>query len=101
MRRSESHGVRYSLTAENCDRALSLARREAVPATEKAGDDLAEALGLERGTVIGALEYPPQNSGYGFPGAGIDACSGVSLSPISAWFPLTLRRRSKYRLTCR
>ena len=87
VRRSESRGVRYSLSAENCDRALSLARREAVPATEKAGDDLAEALGLERGTVIGALEYPPQNSGYGFPGAGIDACSGVSPVPYFGLVP--------------
>ena len=87
VRRSERHGVRYSLSAENCDRALSLARREAVPAAEKAGDDLAEALGLERGTVIGALEYPPQNSGYGFPGAGIDACSGVSPVPYFGLVP--------------
>ena len=87
VRRSESRGVRYSLSAENCDRALSLARREAVPAAEKAGDDLAEALGLERGTVIGALEYPPQNSGYGFPGAGIDACSGVSPVPYFGLVP--------------
>ncbi len=87
VRRSESHGVRYSLSAENCDRALSLARREAVPATEKAGDDLAEALGVERGTVIGALEYPPPNLEYRLPGVDIEPCAGLSGDPYSGPAP--------------
>ena len=87
VRRSERHGVRYSLSAENCDRALSLARREAVPATEKAGDDLADALGVERGTVIGALEYPPPNFGYGLTGTDVDTCAGLAGDPYSGLAP--------------
>ena len=76
VRRSESYGVRFGLSRENCDRAVSLARREAVPAAEEAVNDLADALELERGEVIGALEYPLQNLPYGLPGVGLDPCIG-------------------------
>ncbi len=86
VRRSEAHGVRYSLSAENCDRALSMARREAVPSAEKAADDWAQALGLERGAVIGAAESTP-GSFYGYGplsvgrNAGDAACNGVAADP--------------------
>jgi uncharacterized protein YggE len=76
VRRSESFGVRFGLSEENCDRAVSLARREAVPGAEKAADDLADALELERGEVIGALEYSLQNVPFGIPGAGLNPCTG-------------------------
>ena len=91
IRRSEAHGVVYSLTPENCDRALSQARREAIPSVEKAADDLAEALGLERGTVIGALEYPLTNFGYGFSslsGPDVHACGSLASQPYSNLVPL-------------
>jgi hypothetical protein len=91
IRRSETHGVVYSLTPENCDRALSQARREAIPSVEKAADDLAEALGLERGTVIGALEYPLTNFGYGFSslsGPDVHACGSLTSQPYSNLVPL-------------
>ena len=76
VRRSESFGVRFGLSEENCDRAVSLARREAVPGAEEAADDLADALELERGEVIGALEYPLQNAPFVVPGAGLNPCTG-------------------------
>ena len=74
--RAESHGLRFGLLPENCDRALSLARREAVPGTEIAADDLALALGVERGVVIGAVELPGAYAGFGLPGVGNDGCNG-------------------------
>ena len=76
VRRSESFGVRFSLTDENCDQAISLARREAVPAAEKAADDLAHALGVVRGAVNGALEYPLQSDPYRWLGAAPSRCGG-------------------------
>lgn len=82
IRRYESHGVTYSLTEENCEAALALARREAIPRAERAADDLAEALGVERGTVIGALEYPPTNLAYGF-----SSLSGVNSHTCGAQAP--------------
>ena len=45
IRRYESHGIIYSLSEENCEGALSLARREAIPRAERAADDLAQAWG--------------------------------------------------------
>ena len=75
VRRSESFGVRFGLSEENCDRAVSLARREAVPGAEEAADDLADALGLEWGGVIGALEYPLLNVPFGPPSANVDPCT--------------------------
>ena len=47
-----------ALSQENCAGALSLARREAIPTAERAADDLAAALELDRGEVLGVLEYP-------------------------------------------
>ena len=79
VRRSESFGVRFGLSEENCVQALSLARREAVPGTEEAADDLADALGLELGEVTGALEYPLQNVGFVVPGTDLNPCTGQDL----------------------
>ena len=87
VRRSESFGVRFSLSEENCDRAISAARREAVPAAEKAADDLSDALGLERGAIIGALEYPLQTVPYRLPGADLDPCTGQTAYPYGALLP--------------
>ena len=61
VRSFDDHGLSFALTATNCDRALSLARRQAAPAAERTADDLASALDLERGAVIGALESGPVN----------------------------------------
>ena len=85
--RAESHGLRFRLLPENCDRALSLARREAVPGTEMAADDLALALGVERGVVIGAVELPGAypSFGFGLPGAGDEGCSGQASDPYSGF----------------
>ena len=85
--RAESHGLRFGLLPENCDRALSLARREAVPGTEMAADDLALALGVERGVVIGAVELPGAypSFGFGLPGAGDEGCSGQASDPYSGF----------------
>ena len=87
VRRAESSGVRFSLSEENCDQAVSLARREAVPAAEKAADDLADALGVVRGDVVGALEYPLQSNPYGLPGTGLDPCGGQTAFPYSVLLP--------------
>ena len=77
VRRSESFGVRFALSEESCDLALSLARWEAVPAARKAARDLADALELALlGEVMGALEYPLQNVPYGLPSGENLACSG-------------------------
>ena len=76
VRRSESFGVRFGLSEENCVRAVSMARREAVPGTEEAADGLADALGLEVGEVTGALEYPLQNVPYVVPGTDLNPCTG-------------------------
>ena len=78
VRRSESFGVRFALSEESCDLALSLARREAVPAAGKAARDLADALELALGEVMGALEYPLQNVPYGLPSGDNLVCSGQS-----------------------
>ncbi len=85
--RAESHGLRFGLLPENCDRALSLARREAVPGAEMAADDLALALGVERGVVIGAVELPGAypSFGFGLPGAGDEGCSGQASDPYSGF----------------
>ena len=91
IRRSESHGVHYSLSEENCERALSLARREAIPSAERAADDLAEALGVDRGIVIGALEHTQSNlTPYGYTSlAGLPAqsCGGSVLDPYFGLLP--------------
>jgi hypothetical protein len=63
--RSESHGVHFSLSQEKCDQALALARREAVPQADKTAADLAEALSIKRGSIVGAVESPFTNVVYG------------------------------------
>ena len=88
VRRSESFGVRFSLSDENCDKAISLARREAAPAAEKAADDLADALGVERGAVNGALEYPLQTDPYRWLGAAApNRCGGDASYRFAALLP--------------
>ena len=87
IRRSESYGVLYGLSEENCESALSLARREAIPAAERAADDLAEALAVVRGDVMGALEYPLVNLAYGFASAGDLSCGSQSPSPYPNLVP--------------
>ncbi len=87
VRRSESSGVRFSLSEGNCERAISLARREAVPEAEAAADDLAEALDLGRGEVIGALEYPLQRLTYGLPGTDVGGCAGLNAGAYSPLLP--------------
>ena len=74
IRRSETSGVRYTLTEENCDRALALARRQAIPSVEKAADDLADALDVVLGNVTAALEYPLTVSPYGNVRLGAETC---------------------------
>jgi uncharacterized protein YggE len=63
IRRSEYHGLSFSLSDAICDNALSNARELAVSAAEKTADDLADALGVERGNVVGISE-PPQPAIY-------------------------------------
>jgi uncharacterized protein YggE len=72
LRGPEASGLRFSLSEENCARVLALARRAAVPEATKSADDLAAALGLRRGGVIGAVEYPLSN--FGFNPFGSDEC---------------------------
>ncbi len=87
VRRYESHGIIYSLTEENCEGALSLARREAIPRAEKSADDLAQALGVSRGMVIGALEYPLTSHVFGPFSANIRACGAQAPSPYPSLVP--------------
>ena len=87
VRRSESFGVRFGLSEENCDQALSLARREAVPGAGETAGDLADALDLELGEVIGALEYPLQNVPFVYPGADLNPCTGRTPSRYAALLP--------------
>lgn len=74
IRRAESSGVRFALTEENCDHALALARRKAIPSVEKAADDLAGALEVAIGGVTAALEYPLTVSPYGQAGLAAETC---------------------------
>ncbi len=87
IRRYESYGVTYSLTEENCETALSLARREAIPRAERAADDLAEALGVERDGVTGALEYPLGISVYGLSGFDSHSCGAQASTPYPSLVP--------------
>ena len=81
IRRYESHGVIYSLSEENCEGALSLARRKAIPSAERAAQDLAQALGVSRGMVIGALEYPLTTAGFVQSGMIAHACGAQAFLP--------------------
>ena len=87
IRRYESHGVIYGLSEENCEGALSLARREAIPSAERAADDLAQALGVSRGMVIGALEYPLTAPGFVQSGIIVNACGAPALLPYPNLVP--------------
>ena len=92
MRRSEASGVRFSLSRENCDQAVSLARREAVPAAEAAANDLADALNLERGKVIGALEYSLQNLPFRVPDTDMNPCNGQNVYSFALLLPFASDR---------
>ncbi len=87
IRRSESYGIIYALSEENCEGALSLARREAIPAAERAADDLSEALGVERGGVTGAVEYPVGTVAYGFGSPAHPTCGGQFPAPFPGLKP--------------
>ena len=81
VRRSERSGVRFGLSEENCDRALALARRDAISQIDRKADDLVAALGMVRGGVIGAVEDPLSRFGYG-PGS-TDRCGGLFPDPYA------------------
>ena len=87
IRRYESYGVVYGLSEKSCEAALSLARRDAIPRAERAADDLADALEVERGMVIGALEQPTTASiYYGLVDIGDHQCGslGSGIVPFDA-----------------
>ena len=88
IRRSETHGVRYTLSEENCDRAFAMARRQAIPGVEKAAADLADALDVVLGSVTAALEYPLNFSPYGPTGFGAETCGGSNLDPFGNLVPI-------------
>ena len=81
IRRTESRGILYTLTEASCESAMGQARREAIPRAERAADDLANALGVERGAVIGALEYQMTNSVYGLSALNLRACGAQASAP--------------------
>ena len=81
IRRSEHSGVRFTLSEENCDEALGLARLDAISQIDRKADDLAAALGMVRGGVIGAVEEPFSNFGYSL--ASTDRCGGLFPDPYS------------------
>ena len=88
LRRSQASGVLFRLSEEDCAHALALARRQAIPHAQASADDLAEALGLRRGSVIGAVEFPP--AGVGPISPSFDRCVSqsnpysLSLEPFDA-----------------
>ena len=75
LRRPGHSGVRFTLSEENCDRELGLARLNAISQIDRKANDIAAALGMVRGGVIGAVEYPLVNLGYGL--ASTDRCGGL------------------------
>ena len=81
IRRSEHSGVRFTLSEENCDEALGLARLDAISQIDRKADDLVAALGMVRGGVVGAVEDPFSDFRYG-PGSA-DRCGGLSLDPYA------------------
>ena len=88
IRRFEDYGLRFTLSGENCDRALAEARRDAVPNAAKSADDLAQALGMARGAVVGATENPTANHALRLVGLGdADVCSGQSDGPYHGLLP--------------
>ena len=88
IRRFEDYGLRFTLSGENCDRALAEARRDAVPNAAKSADDLAQALGMARGAVVGATENPTANHALRLVGLDdADVCSGQSDGPYHGLLP--------------
>ncbi len=81
IRRSEHSGVRFTLSEENCDEALGLARLDAISQIDRKADDLAAALGMVRGGVVGAVENPFSDFRYG-PGS-VDRCGRLSQDPYA------------------
>ena len=81
IRRSEHSGVRFTLSEENCDEALGLARLDAISQIDRKADDLVAALGMVRGGVVGAVEDPFSDFRYG-PGSA-DRCGGLSQDPYA------------------
>ena len=81
LRRSEHSGVRFTLSEENCDRAFGLARLDAISQINRKADDMAAALGMVRGGVVGAVEDPLSNLGYR--PASTDRCGGLSQDPYA------------------
>ena len=81
IRRSEHSGVRFTLSEENCDRALALARRDAISQIDRKADDLAAALSMVRGGVVGAVADPFSDFRYGPRSA--DRCGGLSQDPYA------------------
>ena len=81
LRRSEHSGVRFTLSEKNCDRALGLARLDAISQIDRKADDMAAALGMVRGGVVGAVEDPLSNLGYR--PASTDRCGGLSQDPYA------------------
>ena len=81
VRRSERSGVRFGLSEENCDRALGLARRDAISQIDRKADDLVAALDMVRGGVVGAVEDPFSDFRYGPRSA--DGCGGLSQDPYA------------------
>ena len=81
IRRSEHSGVRFTLSEENCDEALGLARLDGIPQIDRKADDLAAALGMVRGGVVGAVEDPFSDFRYG-PGSA-DKCGRLSQDPYA------------------
>ena len=65
LRRSENSGVRFDLSEESCNAGLALARRDAAPQADKDADDLAEAIGVARGGVVGVVEHALGGFNYG------------------------------------
>ena len=78
LRRPVHSGIRFALPEETCDRALGLARLNAISQIDRRSQDMAAALGLARGEVIGAVEFPRDNLGYGGYGlAATHRCGGL------------------------
>ena len=87
LRRSELSGVRFSLSEENCGRALALARRDAISQIDKNADDLAGAFGMVRGGVVGVVEYALSGFSYGAPSTetcGVQFQDPNALKPFDA-----------------
>ena len=84
VRRFEAHGLHFALNASSYQQALSEARRVAVPGAADTADDLAEALGVQRGAVIGAVEDRSDSfQGYYVPTAAAhDPCATSSSAPF-------------------